>query len=133
MVAPRVWKGKHVTTTYTEDHKSFGAFIKSEQAMKPVRQVSWAMKAAMMAKAPYDEKRDVNEDGPHYRDSFDVERGKGLVTVSKRYPNPRPFMQITNDSRHAAALEFGTADSEPQSIMRKTGSNFGTLSKRGRR
>lgn len=123
---PMVVRGKHVTTRYEENHKSFGAFLMSEQALKPVRQVSVAMTAAMVVDAPYDASRPASE-GPHYRDSFDVGRGPGVMTF-KRYPNPRPFMRISNDARHAAPIEFGANARPGQSVMRGAGLKYGNLS-----
>lgn len=83
---------------YHPDHESFGRFMLSEQARKPV--VEAARDIARIA-------RDLAiaevGEGP-FAESFEVDANTAPVIIGR---NPRVGARIYNGQRHAAVVEFG--------------------------
>lgn len=87
---------------YRPDHRSFQEFMVSEQAYKPVRQVSTDIMKRMIATAP----RSGDGRGEPYADSFRLEPQAHYPKVG-RYRAPRAAARIINTADHAPAIEYG--------------------------
>lgn len=112
----RVW--------YKPNHRSFGAFMKSEQ-MRGVT-VEVAEDIALLARQ-YTPTGD-SEDG-HLRDNFQVKREAGLLKVGG---NLRVKVEVFNDSEYAAAVEFGLSRSNRigtggRRMLLRAGAQFGDV------
>lgn len=119
---------------YREDHDSFGAFIMSPQAAKPVGQISRSMSRRMRQTAP----RSNDQDGPAYADSFDVRPVPGGLVAGK-YRNRRVAFRVVNTTRHAPVVEFGRRSKgggkrrRARRTMLRAGLRYGGVSSKGGR
>lgn len=113
--AKRVW--------YVPNHRSFGAFMRSEQMRDVTYRVS--LDIAILAKelAPVSQ-RNGDQDEPHMRDQFRVIRNVGNMRVGGNW---RVMVWVVNDSDHAAANEFGLRrDSNlGRRMLGRAGATFG--------
>lgn len=85
---------------YRENHKSFGAFIKSDQ----IRDVT-AEAAGDIAQETASQSARSEGPGPHMADQWQVKRNAGLRKVSR---NIRVRVDVFNPDIAAAAQEFGS-------------------------
>jgi len=93
---------------YYPDHKSFGAFLLSEQARKPA--IKAAFDIAAIAKASADRSTPGEKgagDGTHLADRYQVNPSTAPVVLAG---NPRVGAEVFNDSIYAARYEFGDAE-----------------------
>jgi len=98
-------------------------FLLSRQLHKPVLEA--AEDVASEARALAIEGGMV--DSGDFVSSFDVEAGP-VLTVSDPFPNPRVTGRVTNDSDHAAAVEWGNAQTKGQGhrVLGRAGEKFHT-------
>lgn len=87
---------------YVPDNKSFGEFMLSKQVADPVEQASHAVRLIARDLTPFDAS---DNDGPHMRDMFVVQRAQVPWTSKKGIP--RVSYLVWNTHRAAAAIEFG--------------------------
>lgn len=93
-----------VQSRYVPDNKSMARFLMTTDVGTPAVREAEKIKAKAIATAPFDAVR--NDDAPHYVDSFEVKRT--VVTISDGgHANPRQSAEVSNESAHAAAVEFG--------------------------
>lgn len=64
----------------------------------------------------------ISESG-EYISSFETERDF-VVEVADPHPNPRRGARVGNNSKHAAAVEFGNRGREGKHILQRAGSKF---------
>jgi hypothetical protein len=91
---------RETRTGYKPDHKSFGAFLLSEQSRRPAVQAAHAI--AELATATT--KRSKG-DGPHLADNYKVNDKTAPVIAGDA--TPRVGAEVYNDLSYAAAHEFG--------------------------
>ena len=108
---------------YRMNNKSFGAFIMSDQAMKPTMKVARAIQRRAEGIAPR------SEDGQRipYADQFDlIPKPDGIV--AGKYRNRRVAVEIINRAGHAPIVEFGAAlDSRKTQRAHRTMLRAGTM------
>lgn len=122
---PRMAPGEHVK--YVPNHRSFGAFIKSEQVRKPTAEVAEAIAEAAKGFSPVSQ-RGGDQDGRRMRDRFKVVREAGFIKVSG---NIRVLVEIVNDARSAAPNEFGTKRNKRHRMLGRAGALFGDFKPEG--
>lgn len=116
---PRMARGDRVK--YVPNHKSFGAFIKSEQVRKPTAEVAEAIAKAAKGFSPVSE-RGGDQEGRRMRDRFRVVKESGFIKVGR---NVRVLVQVVNDARSAAPNEFGTKRNKRHRMLGRAGAMFG--------
>ena len=111
--AKRVW--------YVPNHKSFGAFMRSEQMRDVTYRVS--LDIAILAKelSPVSQ-RGGDQDGKRMRDQFRVVRNVGNMRVGGNW---RVMVWVVNDARSAAPNEFGTSKNKRHRMLGRAGATFG--------
>lgn len=95
---------------YYPDHKSFGAFMLSEQARKPAIQAAGDI--ALIAKATAARSTPGEKgsgDGTHLADRYQVNENTAPVVVAG---NPRVGAEVFNDAVYSARYEFGDAEKQ---------------------
>ena len=108
---------------YKADNKSFGKFMMSDQVSDMVDKLGEVIAAIASQTAPYDE---TNQDGSHLRDGYYVESYVAMIKDGP-FVNPRAAVRVRNDHRHAAPVEFGTANTPRFSPLRRAALRFGDL------
>lgn len=116
---PRMAPGER--TRYVPNHRSFGAFIRSEQMRKPTAEVAEDIAALAKEYSPVS-KRGGKQDGVRMRDQFRVVRNAGFMKVSG---NIRVLVEIVNTARSAAPNEFGTGKNKRHRMLGRAGAWFG--------
>ena len=103
---------------YKPDHKSFGAFMLSEQARKPVARIAHELIIPLaVAKTPRSA-----EDKEHMADNYKVNESTAPVVAGG---NPRVGVEVYNDVRHAAAVEHGVGKKKGARPLGKAGAAVG--------
>lgn len=122
---PRMAPGERVR--YVPNHRSFGAFIKSDQMRDPTAEV--AEDIALLARefSPVSQ-RGGNQDGVRMRDRFRVIKQAGFIKVNR---NVRVLVEIVNDARSAAPNEFGTKKNKRHRMLGRAGAAFGDFKPEG--
>lgn len=92
------------TVVYRPNHRSFGAFMRSEQMRDVTEKVAEDIVPEAAALTPRRKDRGKVPDAVALADNFKVKREAGLMKVSG---NLRVRVDVYNDKRHAAAMEFG--------------------------
>ncbi len=109
----RVW--------YKPNHRSFGAFMKSDQMRDVTEEVAQDIAALARELSPQSTRGGI-QDGFRMRDQFKVERNAGLLKVGG---NLRVRVIVSNDARSAAPNEFGTRNNKRQRMLGRAGAAFG--------
>lgn len=122
---PRMRKGE--VTRYVPNHRSFGAFIKSDQVRDPVAEVAQDIALAAKALSPTSS-RGGDQEGRRMKDQFKVNKAAGLIKVAG---NLRVKVEITNDARSAAPNEFGTKRTKRHRMLGRAGAAFGDFKPEG--
>lgn len=122
---PKMRRGEHVR--YVPNHRSFGAFIKSDQIRDPVAEVAEDMAEAAKGFSP-ESQRGGNQDGLRMRDQFSVEKNAGFIKVAG---NIRIMVEIFNPARSAAPNEFGTKKNKAHRMLGRAGAMFGDFKPEG--
>lgn len=122
---PRMLPGERVR--YVPNHRSFGAFIKSDQMRDPTAEV--AQDIALLARefSPVS-KRGGKQEGVRMRDQFRVIKEAGFIKVNR---NIRVLVEIVNDARSAAPNEFGTRRNKRHRMLGRAGAAFGDFKPEG--
>lgn len=112
---PKMGPGRRAV--YRPNHKSFGAFMKSEQMRDVTADVAEDIVIAVSAIAPRSK-----GPGPHMADQYKVQREAGRVKVGG---NVRVRVKIVNPDKAAALTEFGTSKMKASRQLRRAASEFG--------
>jgi hypothetical protein len=102
---------------YVPDHRSFGEFILSPQIARPV--IIIASKVALEAArlTPLGP-----GPGPHMKHQYQV--SQAILAVGRRR-NRRVVGKVSNDSPHAAAVEFGNSHARGQRPLGRAAAQYG--------
>jgi hypothetical protein len=114
--------GQHVV--YRPDHKSFAAFLISDQMRDVTAEVAEDVAIAAAAMT-----RKGKDNTPHKRmaESYRVEKHAGVIKVGKGYANTRVLVKVVNDDPRSAAEEFGGKYQTRQRMLGRAGAKFGTF------
>lgn len=115
---PRMGR-RHVM--YVPNHRSFGAFIKSDQMRDVTVEVAEDIAALAKEFSPQS-KRGGEQEGRRMRDQFKVERDAGFMRVGG---NLRVMVIVSNNARSAAPNEFGTKRNKRYRMLGRAGAAFG--------
>lgn len=122
--APRFPVGKHAV--YKANHRSFGAFMRSEQMRQATADVAADVAALAGRLAPRG--NDTEDGGEHMADMFEVEREAGLLKVGG---NLRVAVRVVNRSDHAAVNEFGGKRNKRHRMLGRAGATYGDFKPEG--
>ena len=103
--------GEH--TKYVPNHRSFGAFIKSERMRDVTVEVAQDIAALAKQFSP-ESSRGGDQEGRRMKDQFDVVRNAGFIKVGG---NVRVKVEVVNPARSAAPNEFGTSKNKPHRML----------------
>ena len=119
---PRFPKGVHVF--YKPNHRSFGAFMKSEQMRRVTVRVAMDIARVAQARTPSEKPGAEEHTGLHQRvkDGFRVKREAGLLKVGG---NLRVKVEVFNVAEEAPLVEFGTFGVPRQRMLGEAGALFG--------
>jgi hypothetical protein len=120
-IRPPAMRGRRAV--YRPDHKSFGAFILSEEVRDAVAEVAKDIAPVAGRLAPRSE-----SDGPHMADQFRVNREAGTIKVSG---NVRVQVDVYNEDPAAAPNEFGTRRNERHRMLVRAAEPFGDFKDHG--
>lgn len=112
---------------YVPNHRSFGAFMKSEQMRDVTVEVAEDIVPVARSFSPVS-KRGGDQEGRRMRDQFKVVREAGFIKVSG---NLRVLVEIVNDARSAAPNEFGTKRNKRHRMLGRAGALFGDFKPEG--
>lgn len=115
----RVW--------YKPNHRSFGAFMRSDQ-MRDVTEAVAEDIAVLAGEYAPRSKRGGNQDGRRMADQFTVRRNAGLMKVGG---NLRVVVEVENRARSAAPNEFGTSKNKRHRMLGRAGAFFGDFKPEG--
>lgn len=122
---PTFKRGQRVK--YVPNHRSFGAFIKSDQMRDVTEEVAQDI-AARAADLSPTSKRGGDQDGRRMKDQFEVVRNAGFIKVSG---NLRVLVEVVNGARSAAPNEFGTKRTKRHRMLGRAGAEFGDFKPEG--
>lgn len=123
--APRMRKGEHAR--YVPNHRSFGAFMKSDQIRDPVAEVAEDIAALAKVFSPTS-KRGGDQEGRRMKDQFKVKKSAGFMKIDG---NIRVKVEIENNARSAAPNEFGTRRNRRWRMLGRAGAWFGDFKPEG--
>lgn len=115
----RVW--------YKPNHRSFGAFLVSDQARDVTVEVAEDIALAAAGFSPQSS-RGGDQEGRRMKDQFKVKRNAGTIKVSG---NIRVKVEVENNARSAAPNEFGTRRNKPYRMLGRAGALFGDFKPEG--
>lgn len=115
----RVW--------YKPNHRSFGAFMRSDQMRDVTVEVAEDIAAKAKEFSPVST-RGGDQDGRRMRDQFKVVRAAGLLKVGG---NLRVKVEVVNNARSAAPNEFGTRKNKRHRMLGRAGAAFGDFKPEG--
>ena len=114
-------------TKYVPNHRSFGAFMRSDQMRDVTADVADDIADLAKQFSPTST-RGGTQDGMRMRDRFKVKRNAGMMKVGG---NIRVKVEITNDARSAAPNEFGTRKNKRHRMLGRAGAAFGDFKPEG--
>lgn len=117
---PRMGRGERLR--YVPNHRSFGAFIKSEQMRDVTEDVAKdiaAMAATKVGKAAKNEPSDLFE---RVRAGFKVRREAGTLRISG---NTRVKVEVVNTVAGSALVEHGARNIRRRRMLGEAGARFG--------
>lgn len=120
--------GRHEHARYVPNHRSFGAFIKSDQMRDVTEEV--AKDIAVTARGFVSEGGGENSRGLHdrVRGGFKVKRNAGMLKVGG---NLRVKVTVVNDVEGSALTEFGARGLERDRALGRAGAMFGDFKPEG--
>lgn len=119
------YRGKNVR--YVPDHKSFAAFILSDQIRDATDEVAKAVAERAGQLSPR-RKSARDDDTTPMADSWHVDREGGAVVVAG---NPRVRVFVFNDKQSAAYMEFGTKYVNRHRMLARAAAEFGDFHDHG--
>jgi len=119
---PRMRKGERVR--YVPNHRSFGAFIRSEGMRDVTAEVAEDIAALAASYTPSGRRRSKRSSGLHARvkRGYKVKREAGLMKVAG---NLRVKVTVVNNADGAALLEFGGRGLKRSRALARAGAKFG--------
>ena len=117
---PRMAPGTRVQ--YRPNHKSFGAFMLSDQIRDPVAEVAQQVQHQARRNAPR-RKSGVTPDGLAMADRFRVNVNAGVISIGEG--GPRVKVEVYNEARSAAPNEFGSERNKRHRMLGRAGAAFG--------
>lgn len=115
--------GRRERTRYVPNHKSFGAFMRSEQMREATEDVADDIALAAAAGVP---PSGGGEDSEGFHDEvksgFEVERSAGFMRIGG---NMRVRVLVTNDVDGSALIEFGARGLARSRMLGRAGARFG--------
>lgn len=118
-VRPPNMRGRKVV--YRPDHKSFGAFMRSDQMRDVTVQVAQDIQHQARRNAPRRKAGNV-PDGAAMADQFRVNQQAGFLKVSG---NVRVKVEVYNEARSAAPNEFGSNRNDRHRMLGRAGAAYG--------
>lgn len=109
----RVW--------YRPNHRSFGAFMKSDQMRDATEEVAEDIAERAAELSPVSQ-RGGQQDGKRMRDQFEVRAQAGFIKVAG---NIRVVVEVENNARSAAPNEFGTSKNRRHRMLGRAGAEYG--------
>ena len=122
---PRMRRGE--TVRYVPNHRSFGAFMKSDQMRDVTEEVAGDIADTAKALSPVSS-RGGDQDGRRMRDQFRVVRNAGQLKVGG---NLRVKVEVVNGARSAAPNEFGTRRNKRHRMLGRAGARYGDFKPEG--
>lgn len=122
---PRMRHGQRVK--YVPNHRSFGAFMKSDQMRDVTEEVAVDIAETAKGLSPVST-RGGDQEGRRMRDQFEVIRNAGLIKVDG---NLRVKVEVVNGARSAAPNEFGTRRNKRHRMLGRAGAKFGDFKPEG--
>lgn len=115
--------GKGTFIKYRPDHRSFGRFIKSEQMRDVTTEVAKdiARRAGELAPRRKVDKKKRGRNQEPLADQFQVKREAGRMKVAN---NVRVKVEVYNNARSAAPMEFGNEHVEGRRPLGRAGAEF---------
>lgn len=107
---------------FSPDHKSFGAFIKSDQMREPVVEVAHDIADLAGRYAPRRKSRGNVPAGVAMADQFKVREEAGFLKVSG---NVRVKVEVFNSAPSAAPNEFGSKRNKRHRMLGRAGGHYG--------
>lgn len=119
---PRMAPGERVR--YVPNHRSFGAFMRSDQMRAPTAEAAGDIAVSAAARTPTEKEGAKEHTGLHARvkAGYEVEREAGLLKVGG---NLRVLVNVVNDADGAALVEFGARGVPRTRALGKAGAEFG--------
>lgn len=119
--APRMGPGER--SRYVPNHRSFGAFMKSEQMRDVTEQAAKDIaRRAMQLTPPSNGGHDTRGLHSRVRNGFTVRREAGFLRVAG---NIRVMVLVENDVEGSALLEFGARNLHRLRMLGRAGAEFG--------
>lgn len=109
-------------TLYVPNHRSFGAFIRSDQVRDPTEEVAKDIAALAAAKVQGGGGERTTGLHDRVRKGFKVKRNAGLMKVAG---NLRVKVEVVNNADGSALLEFGGRGLRRQRMLGSAGAAFG--------
>jgi hypothetical protein len=128
-IVPPMPRGTRVAW-YKPNHRSFGAFMRSEQMRGVTAEVAVDIAILAHQLTPVGtEPHDEGSDQRPLRDRFEMKREAGLMEVDG---NLRVKVEVVNDAEYAAAVEFGLSRSNQigargRRMLLRAGAQFGDV------
>jgi len=128
MGVPRMSRGQRVK--YVPNHRSFGAFMKSDQIRDPTEEVANDIAILAASFTPAEKSGAKEHTGLHARvkKGFRVKRNAGLIKVSG---NIRVKVEVVNNADGAALIEFGGRGLPALRPLGRAGAKFGDFHPEG--
>lgn len=120
-VVPPKPRGSGRRAWYKPNHRSFGAFMRSDQMRDVTEEVAKDIAERAAELSPVS-KRGGNQDGKRLRDQFTVKRNAGQLKVGGNF---RVKVEVENRARSAAPNEFGTSKNKRHRMLGRAGAEFG--------
>lgn len=121
---PRMRRGER--TRYVPNHRSFGAFMRSEQMRDVTEDVANDIAEVARATTVTKKGNASEHTGLHARvkSGYRVRRGKGMLKVAG---NLRVMVVVENPVAGSAIVEFGGRGMRPRRYLARAGAKFGDL------
>jgi hypothetical protein len=119
--------GRKTRAKYVPNHRSFGAFLRSDQMRDVTEEVAKDIAGLAKEYSP-ESSRGGDQDGRRMKDQFVVERQAGLLKVGG---NLRVQVIVSNNARSAAPNEFGTRRNKRHRMLGRAGAAFGDFKPEG--
>ena len=105
---------------FRPDHKSFGAFILSDQMRDATAEVAQDVATTARGLTP----RGQRTRGTHMADRYTVKRDGGKIKVDRAF---RVMVLVENDDPSSAAVEFGNKRARRQRPLGRAGAQYGDM------
>lgn len=118
--APRMGRGERLR--YVPNHRSFGAFIKSDQMRDVTEEVARDIAATAATKVGKAAKDEPSELFDRVKAGFKVRRNAGLLRIGG---NLRVKVEVVNTVEGSALIEHGARNIRRRRMLGEAGGRFG--------